>query len=82
MLGTMSRIGLPIWDEALDERRSDGKPVVLAGLQEFREHLGGELTLTMLRDIGTAVDVHEMDEATLLRCFDVLRARGDCAGAA
>jgi 3-dehydroquinate synthase len=82
VIGTMTRIGLPVWDEALDERRADGKLVVLAGLQEFREHLGGELTLTMLRDIGTAVDVHEMDEAVLLQCIGVLRARGDRAGAA
>jgi 3-dehydroquinate synthase len=55
---------------------------VLRGLEEFREHLGGELTLTMLRDIGEAVEINEVDEPLLLSCLDVLRARAARAGAA
>ena len=82
VLGTLSGIGLPLWDQALEERRDDGKLRVLDGLEEFREHLGGELTLTMLRDIGAAVDVHEVNEPLLLDCLDDLRARGARAGAA
>lgn len=31
------------------------------GLEEFRQHLGGRLTLTMLRGVGDPVDVHEVD---------------------
>jgi len=82
VLGTLERIGLPLWDEGLDMQNAGGTPCVLAGLQEFREHLGGELSLTMLRDIGEAVEVHEVDEPTLLRCLDALRARAQRAGAA
>ena len=33
----------------------------LRGLREFREHLGGELTITLLRDIGRGEEVHQMD---------------------
>lgn len=33
------------------------------GLTEFREHLGGELTLTLLPGIGQGVEVHEVDLA-------------------
>jgi len=36
-------------------------PRLMAGLEEFREHLGGQLTLTMLRGIGKGFDVHEID---------------------
>ena len=36
-------------------------PRLLGGLEEFREHLGGRLTLTMLRGIGAGFDVHEID---------------------
>jgi len=82
VLSTLDRIGLPFWDDALDERREDGRLVVLDGLQEFREHLGGELTLTMLRDIGEALEIHEVDEPLLLLCLDVLRARAARVGAA
>ena len=38
---------------------------LLAGLDEFREHLGGELSITLLRGIGHAVEVHEMDRARI-----------------
>jgi 3-dehydroquinate synthase len=39
---------------------------LLAGLEEFREHLGGQLTVTMLRAIGSGFEVHELD-ADLVR---------------
>jgi 3-dehydroquinate synthase len=34
---------------------------VFRGLSEFREHLGGELTLMLLRDIGVGFEVHQVD---------------------
>ncbi len=40
---------------------SDKSPL-LQGLEEFREHLGGKLTITLLNDIGQGVEVHEMDD--------------------
>ena len=34
---------------------------LLHGLQEFREHLGGQLTIMLLEKIGRGVEVHEID---------------------
>ncbi len=34
---------------------------LMMGLEEFRQHLGGRLTLTMLADIGQPIDVHEVN---------------------
>jgi len=34
---------------------------ILKGLREFQEHLGGRLTIMLLRDIGTGEEVHEID---------------------
>lgn len=34
---------------------------LLNGIQEFREHLGGELTITLITGIGKKHDVHEID---------------------
>ncbi len=36
-------------------------PDLLQGLEEFREHLGGELTITMINEIGAKFDVHDMN---------------------
>ncbi|MEM8494560.1 MAG: 3-dehydroquinate synthase [Planctomycetota bacterium] len=40
-------------------------PDLPAGLERFRQHLGGRLTLTMVRAVGNAIDVHEVDDAAL-----------------
>jgi 3-dehydroquinate synthase len=46
---------------------------VLAGLEQFREHLGGELTLAMPAGIGSRSDVHTFDEALFERALARLR---------
>ncbi len=48
-------------------------PFVLDGLDEFQEHLGGELTISMLSAIGKRFDIHEVDNARYLQAIDVLR---------
>ena len=34
---------------------------LLGGIQEFREHLGGKLTITLIKNIGTKIDVNKID---------------------
>lgn len=46
---------------------------ILQGLQEFREHLGGRLTIMLLRDIGRGEEVHEMDISLLKVAAEKLR---------
>ena len=53
-------LGLPTSHGLLEDRGA-----LLGGLDEFREHLGGRLTITLLRGIGAPVDVHELDRGTL-----------------
>jgi 3-dehydroquinate synthase len=48
-------------------RITDLNAPILQGLREFREHLGGNLCITLLRDIGEGFEVHEMDPHTLLQ---------------
>ena len=55
---------------------ADGSPhadSVLGGLDEFREHLGGTLTILMLRSIGAPFDVHEIRRDVMIRSIAVLR---------
>ena len=57
--------------EHLDE---PGHPrSVLTGLEEFREHLGGQLTIMLLDGIGRGREVHEMDAEVLRRAIAMLR---------
>jgi 3-dehydroquinate synthase len=54
-------LGFDLWHPALGKASPSGKWVILEGLDEFREHLGGELTVTLLAGIGVGVEVHEID---------------------
>jgi 3-dehydroquinate synthase len=69
----LKRLGFYLWHPALERRDSEGRWVVLDGLREFREHLGGELTITLLREIGRGEEVHVMDEAEIRRAIAWLR---------
>lgn len=45
---------------------------LLAGIEEFREHLGGELTITLISEIGTKHDVHEIDLVLMAQAIEKL----------
>lgn len=72
----LSALGFDLWHAALTDRAT-----LLAGLEEFREHLGGRLTVSMLKGIGRSFEVHEMDEARIAEAIDVLRAKPQAANA-
>lgn len=56
VLDCLLGLGLPICDPVLEDSET-----LRVGLEEFRQHLGGRLTLTMLESIGHPIDVHEVD---------------------
>lgn len=45
---------------------------LLSGLDEFREHLGGPLTIMLLKEVGKAVEVNEMSDVLVLQSIDLL----------
>lgn len=52
----LAEMGLPTSHPLLSE-----KTALFDGLEEFRQHLGGQLTITMIDQPGTPLDVHEVD---------------------
>ena len=73
--GLLGKLGFRLWDDALELRDETGRRRVLAGLAEFQEHLGGELTVTLLAGIGRGVEVHEMDGSIVERSIQWLKER-------
>jgi 3-dehydroquinate synthase len=47
-------------------------PELLDGIEEFRQHLGGRLTLLMLKDIEDPIDIHQLDVAIVRQAIDEL----------
>ncbi|HEX2137223.1 MAG TPA: 3-dehydroquinate synthase [Microvirga sp.] len=66
-------LGFRLWDDVLGVREPSGRLAVLKGLRDFQEHLGGELTVTLLAEIGRGVEVNAMDEALVEQAVGWLR---------
>ena len=67
VVSCLRALGLPVWHPALADT-----PRLMRGLDEFREHLGGQLTVTLLRGIGIPEDVHAMDGPLVARAAERL----------
>ena len=83
VIDLLHALGLAVHVPELDDHLDDPEDPrsVLAGLREFREHLGGELTIQLLSHIGRSFDCHDVDTRMMIRSIEVLR-RLDAAGAA
>ncbi|KAA0574531.1 3-dehydroquinate synthase [Azospirillum sp. Sh1] len=71
----LEHLGFRLWHPTLARRDGNGRPQVLAGLEEFREHLGGRLTITLLAGIGRGIEVNAMDAALVESAIGWLSAR-------
>ncbi|MGZ0168721.1 MAG: 3-dehydroquinate synthase [Planctomycetales bacterium] len=67
VLKCLAEMGLPLDHPALHETDE-----LFAGLEEFRQHLGGRLTITMLEAVGKPIDVHEIDEAAMRQSIEIV----------
>jgi 3-dehydroquinate synthase len=74
MLETMRACGLVLWHDILNQRDPSGQLQVLDGLEEFREHLGGRLTLAMPAGIGKFVDLHELPHTIVEKAIKMLQS--------
>ena len=78
IMNLLMELGLPVYVPELETGDDFESGSLLSGLAEFREHLGGELTIMLLERIGCGVEVHEMDRGIIRRSIATLR-RLECA---
>jgi 3-dehydroquinate synthase len=69
ILATLEELGFRLWHPRLADLEVRG------ALGEFREHLGGELCITLLDGIRTGVQVGQIDAAVMQKCIAALAAR-------
>jgi 3-dehydroquinate synthase len=67
VLRCLTGMGLPIFHPLLSDT-----DVLFEGLEEFRQHLGGRLTLTMLQAPERPLNVHEVDEPAMVEAMQEL----------
>ncbi len=75
ILAIIQQLGFELFEPVKQIRSASGRQDMLDGLEEFREHLGGRLTIPMIRAPGDRLDVHEMDGPMVKASFEELRLR-------
>jgi len=74
-LKLLEALGFDLYANELMHVGSDNSLIVLEGLEEFREHLGGELTITLLKGIGQGFEVHEVNLPKAIEAIYELQQR-------
>lgn len=75
VLALLEALGFSLFAGELMAADGAGKLRLLSGLEEFKEHLGGALCVTMLRGIGSGFEVHEMEPPLILAAIRELQSR-------
>jgi 3-dehydroquinate synthase len=71
ILHLLLKAGFEITHPLLDIQNESSE--ILKGLEEFREHLGGQLTVMLLADIGSGVEVHDLNFSLLKQASQKLQ---------
>ena len=71
----MEKLGFELFANELLHEDESGTLHVINGLEEFREHRGGKLTITLLRELGQGFEVHRMNLPHVIESIYELRDR-------
>lgn len=75
IIDVFQALEMRIYIPELDACDAKGIRHVFNGLIEFREHLGGLLTIMLLKSVGRGVEVHEIDTDTMAKAIAYLKER-------
>ena len=74
IIKALQTAGLPVFTPLIEKRDSNGSLEVLQGLEEFREHLGGSLCVTLPHGIGKRIEIHALEENLVEDAIDFIKA--------
>ena len=71
---SLSQAGFNLYNPLLN-KKNNGKLEIFDGLEQFREHLGGELTLIMPKKIGQITTINHLSEQIVIKVVDKLQEK-------
>ena len=74
-LSLLEALGFALFAGEMLHLDANHQRVLLQGLEEFREHLGGELSLTMPVDVGRCAQIHQVSLPRMLEAVRELEQR-------
>ncbi|MGA3283522.1 MAG: 3-dehydroquinate synthase [Verrucomicrobiota bacterium] len=75
ILKLLERLGFKLFADELLSADAGDHLHILDGLEEFREHLGGELTITLLLEIGRGAEIHVVNMPKIIEAIHELQHR-------
>jgi 3-dehydroquinate synthetase len=73
VLQLLHDLGFNIWHPSLEWVDDEGTSALIKGLEEFRQHLGGRLCITLLTSIGETFEADAIDHLAMLSARDKLK---------
>ena len=73
IIDLIRKLGFTLYNEHLNKRSESGEWIILQGLEEFREHLGGQLAITLIQGIGQGLEVNSIDRNLVLEVLEDMR---------
>jgi 3-dehydroquinate synthase len=77
IIEVMEEIGFQLFSPVLLQKEENAQQLtqlaIIKGLSEFREHLGGRLTITLLEKIGKGQEVNQVDSALVEKAVYLLQ---------
>ncbi|HON08471.1 MAG TPA: 3-dehydroquinate synthase [Verrucomicrobiota bacterium] len=73
IIDQLIKLGFQIYYPDIELKDSNGKLIIMEGLDEFREHLGGKLSITLLKDIGKSIEVNDIKLDLLEKALNQLK---------
>ena len=75
VINLLIALGVQIYSPSLEEHLEtpDDPGCILRGLAEFQEHLGGRLTIMLLKGIGQPFDVHDIRADLIVQSIGILK---------
>ena len=73
IIDQLIKLGFQIYYPEIEIKDSNGKLIILEGLDEFREHLGGKLSITLLKGIGKSIQVNNIQLDLVEKSLNQLR---------
>jgi 3-dehydroquinate synthase len=80
ILKLLEQLGFDLYASELKHVDANNSLILCTGLEEFREHLGGDLTITLLKGVGRGFEVHEMNLPHVAKAIGELQARHSARG--
>ena len=77
IISLMDNLGFELIHPAMKKKKACGELELLDGIEEFREHLGGKLTITLPNAIGNEVEIHDICRNTMEKAITYIATRNE-----